>query len=187
VATNFGELLWYLPGVLVPLIFSRSANSNGTDHIERLLRIVRLGFPTNCLLAVLFGAGGFFLIPVFYSIKFHPSSYSLLLLLPGLTVMTLFKILNADLAGQGDPLLALYSMVPGVLLNVTLNFLLIPPYGAYGAAISSTVSYVLSSFLFLIGYIKKRNIPFNNIFTYRYEDVIWAKSRISVWVGKFKA
>ena len=188
VATNFGELLWYLPGVLVPLIFSRSANSNnGTDHIETLVRVVRLGFPASCLLAVLFGAGAFFLIPVFYGIKFQPSSYSLMLLLPGLTAMILFKILNADLAGQGDPLLALYSMVPGVLFNVALNFLLIPQYGAFGAAISSTVSYVLTSFLFLMGYTKKRNIPFDTIFTYRSEDVAWAKNRISVWVGKFKA
>jgi O-antigen/teichoic acid export membrane protein len=186
VSTNIGELLWYLPGVLVPLIFSRSANAGGTGHIENLARIVKYGFPASCLMAVLFGVAGLYLIPVFYGVEFSASSYALILLLPGLTAMILFKILNADLAGQGDPVLALVAMVPGVLINVVLNFFLIPPYGASGAAVASTVSYLVASFIFLLGYTRKRNVSLKYIFRYSSDDIAWVRDRLTGITGKIK-
>jgi O-antigen/teichoic acid export membrane protein len=186
VATNVGELLWYLPGVLVPLIFSRSANAGGSGHIENLARIVRYGFPASCLMAAVFGIVGLYLIPVFYGIEFNASSQALIFLLPGLTAMILFKILNADLAGQGDPLLALFAMVPGVLINVVLNYFLIPSFGASGAAAASTISYLSASFLFLLGYTRKRDVSLKYMFRYTRDDFEWARERITHFVGKYK-
>lgn len=184
VATNVGELLWYLPGVLVPLIFSRSANAGGSGHIENLARIVRYGFPASCLMAAGFGIAGLYLIPLFYGIEFSASSHALIFLLPGLTAMILFKLLNADLAGQGDPVLALYAMVPGVLINVVLNYFLIPPFGASGAAVASTISYLGAAFLFLMGYTHKRDVTLKYLFRYTRDDLAWVRERITRFVGK---
>ena len=186
VATNIGELLWYLPGVLVPLIFSRSANAGGTGYFEDLARIVRYGFPISCLLAVLFGIAGLYLIPVFYGFEFCASSHALIFLLPGLVAMIPIKILNADLAGQGDPSLALYTMMPGALINVVLNYFLIPPLGASGAAIASTISYFSASFIFLRGYTRKRNVSLQFFFRHAQSDLVLIRERISNFIGKYK-
>lgn len=186
VATNFGELIWYLPGVLVPLIFSRSATSQGTDYFQKLVKIVKFGSPAICCIAILFGSVAVYLIPFFYGSQFNASAHGLLLLLPGLTAMILFKILNADMAGQGVPILALYAMVPGVIINVVLNFFLIPPYGASGAAFSSTVSYILSALLFLLGYVKKRGTSLKSLFAYETEDLFWIKNKIYLFFAKLK-
>jgi len=64
------------------------------------------------------------------NLRFHLVSMSLV-----------FQVLNANLAGKGKPLIALWVFVVALLVNISLNILLVPSKGVIGAALASTVSY----------------------------------------------
>jgi O-antigen/teichoic acid export membrane protein len=46
----------------------------------------------------------------------------------------------------------------GALLNVLLNFILIPKFGGIGSAVATLLSYAASSYLFLFFYSRSRNL-----------------------------
>jgi len=46
----------------------------------------------------------------------------------------------------------------GALVNVLLNFILIPQFGGKGSAVATLISYATSSYLFLFFYPRSRNL-----------------------------
>src|SRR5690606_8983743 len=91
-------------------------------------------------------------------------------LLPGVLILTIFKVMNMDLAGKGKPWVAMKAMIPSLLANTLLNIILIPSMGAKGSAIASTASYAIAGILFLYFYSKAINIPVREIIKYRRTD-----------------
>lgn len=93
------------------------------------------------------------------------------LLMPGIFLLTIFKVLFMDMAGKGKPWISLTAMIPAVIINILLNIWWIPAYGANGSALASTVSYSVAALVFLFVYSKKVNIPIKTIFSFTREDV----------------
>lgn len=75
-----------------------------------------------------------------------------------------------DLAGKGMPWVSLKAMVPGLFINIGVNYFLIPKYGADGASIASTISYGISAILFLYFYSVAAKIPITEIIRYKKTD-----------------
>ena len=77
---------------------------------------------------------------------------------PALAILTAGLFLRAIVGLNGDMTEAinrtrieLYSVVPAVLVNIALNYILIPKYGITGAAIGTVVGYGVYNLLELIG------------------------------------
>ena len=143
---SLAQMLWLLPEVMNLVIFSYSLNTirersfaNALlDNLSRMMKVMGL-------LLIPIGVIAYYLIPIIYGTGFAQSSDVFVIILPGVFLMILFKSLNGDLAARGYPMIAAYVFTPAVALNVMLNFLLIPSYGAIGAAWASTISYSLAS------------------------------------------
>ena len=101
------------------------------------------------------------------------------LLLPGVLLLTIFKVLNMDVAGKGKPWLSMTAMIPAVIINIVLNIMWIPQYGANGSALSSTISYSVAAILFLFIYSSKVGIPVREIFRYNNEDFSIVRSLLT--------
>lgn len=159
VAAQVGEALWQLPGAVVVVLMARSANASMRDGFSYVTaKTCRL-----TILVTLFCALGLyitsnFLIEHVYGVEFLISSSILVYLLPGLIVMVIFKVLNADYAGNGMPQKSLFVMVPAVLLNIILNLIFIPKFGAIGAAVASSISYLFASLVMIIMYSRDHQI-----------------------------
>ena len=91
-------------------------------------------------------------------------------LLPGVVLLTVFKVINMDLAGKGKPWVSMKAMVPALIINIVLNILLIPNQGAYGAALASTISYTIAAVLFIHFYSKEVGIKMKEILLYKKSD-----------------
>ena len=91
-------------------------------------------------------------------------------LLPGVLLLTIFKVINMDLAGKGKPWVSLKAMIPALIINVILNVIFIPKYGATGAALASTISYSKAAILFIFLYSKETKIPVLDIIRYQASD-----------------
>jgi|SRR5690554_5054404 len=165
------QYLWQVPMLLSTVVFARSAVSQNDKSfsikVAQLLRIsfVVIGLASLCLF--LFSE---LIIVGMYGESFRESISVLNYLLPGVLILTIFKVMNMDLAGKGKPWVSMQAMIPALIINVVMNIILIPNMGADGAAISSTVSYAVAGMLFLFFYSKAVNIPVKDILKFRKTD-----------------
>jgi O-antigen/teichoic acid export membrane protein len=169
------ELIWQLPAALGVVVFSRSANVSqaSADRQEFTLKIaqlLRITLAVSVVVAILLAAIAPVLIPLLYGDAFRPSISVLQLLMPGVVILTIFKVLNMDLAGKGKPQVSLAIFAPAAILNIGLNWLWIPGYGANGAAIASTLSYSISAIAFMFVYAHLNQISIGQLLRYQKSD-----------------
>ncbi len=165
------QYLWQIPAILSTIVFARSAVSKNDNLFSfKVAQLLRLSFILVGLLAIVLIFISPFLIVGMYGREFYDSIRVLQILLPGVVILTIYKVMNMDLAGKGKPWISMKAMIPALIINVVINVLLIPKYGATGAAISSTLSYSIAGFLFLYFYSKETQIPLATIIRYNKSD-----------------
>ena len=98
-------------------------------------------------------------VPLLYGPAFTEAVWFGLILIPGVVGLSLGKTLSAVVTGRGRPHYALLTTLITVPLTVALYLLLIPPLGAYGAALASTVSYLTATGLALVWFRRTTQIP----------------------------
>jgi O-antigen/teichoic acid export membrane protein len=113
----------------------------------------------NILLITALGAVALFLVSEWVIVLLYSEEYLLSvrlfrILLPGIVLLSASRILANDIAGRGRPLLNTYVGAIGVVLQVALNLVWIPRYGASGAAWATTVSYGITLAVRLWMYMK---------------------------------
>jgi O-antigen/teichoic acid export membrane protein len=173
---NLAELLWQLPAALGVVVFSRSANAKDAQLFSQsVAKLLRVTFVVAVGGALVLGLCAELFIRFVYGEAFLPSANVLRFLLPGIVAFTLFKVLNLDLAGRGKPMVALFTLLPAVLLNIALNFVLVPRYGINGSAAASTISYTVAMITYAFAYARVVGIPVRDLVTYRKSDFDFLK------------
>jgi O-antigen/teichoic acid export membrane protein len=174
------QYLWEIPMLLSTLTFSRSAGAKDPLEFSRkVCRLLRIGGIVILLASVVIYFLSDFIIVLLFGERFRESVMVLKLLLPGVLLLTIFKVLNMDVAGKGKPWLSMTAMIPAVIINIVLNIMWIPQYGANGSALSSTISYSVAAILFLFIYSSKVGIPVREIFRYSNEDFSIVRSLLT--------
>ena len=141
VATQVGMMLMLLPGVIATLLFPRvtaeqDARGETTCRVTRHTALVML---LICLAAAPLSLT----LPKLYGPAFSDVPFQLLILLPGVYLIGLQSVLVQHFNAMGLP-----PAIPGLWLaalaiNLLLVFTLVPRLGARGAAVASTLSYLL--------------------------------------------
>jgi O-antigen/teichoic acid export membrane protein len=155
VALTLASIAWVLPHGLQTVIFPRTASLDaGTQTgevsteesdaaVTRATRHSVLLLPPAGLVVLALLA----LVPLVYGRSFDQTVVLGLVLLPGVLALGVGKVLGSVVAGRGKPRYNLYTGALSALITVALYFALIPPYGAWGAAIASSVSYFTTTVL----------------------------------------
>jgi O-antigen/teichoic acid export membrane protein len=81
---------------------------------------------------------------------FGPSIPPLLVLLPGVVVLSSGSVVGSYVSGIGRPGISSTVAVIAVVVNIAANLVLIPRFGIIGAALASLISYSLSSLLLTV-------------------------------------
>ena len=179
------EYLWQIPMLLSTIVMAKSATSkNDRVFSLKVAQLLRISF-------VLIGAGSIILylfskqvIHLMFGSQFESSTYVLQILLPGVILLTIFKVINMDLSGKGKPWISIYAMLPSLILNITLNYILIPQLGAYGAALASTISYSVAAIVFLILYSIEVKVSLSEILKFKKSDFDPVKQLIQKIIKK---
>ncbi|WP_327018712.1 polysaccharide biosynthesis C-terminal domain-containing protein [Croceibacter atlanticus] len=165
------QYLWQIPMLFGTVVFSRSSTSKNGNHfslkVAQLLRVSLIFIGLGSIMLLIFSD---FIIVNMYGYDFSKSAIVLNYLLPGVVILTIYKVMNMDLAGKGKPWISLKAMIPSLFINLILNIYLIPIYGAVGAAFSSTISYSFAAILFLHFYSLEVKIPIMKIFNFNIKD-----------------
>jgi stage V sporulation protein B len=145
VAVGLTEIGSVLPRALGTAVFPRVAALGPVHDAGRQERVViksarhavLLSGATALALAAVSPA-----VPLIYGRHFQAAIGLVLLLVPGVVGLGVGNVLAANIVGKGLPEYGLYRALLVTPPTVGLYFLLIPRYGATGAAIASSVSYL---------------------------------------------
>lgn len=141
VATQFSLLLMLLPGVIATLLFPRVTSEQ--DASGQTTWLVTKHTAVIMLICCLATVPVSFLLPLIYGAAFADATTLLLILLPGVYLIGLESVLVQHFNALGLPRVIPIYWVITLIVNLVLVFALVPQFGAYGAAIASTVSYAL--------------------------------------------
>jgi O-antigen/teichoic acid export membrane protein len=152
VAVNAYEVLLYLPGGAATALLPLIAGSPHALRAERTLhafRSVALVTAASVVVAALLGP---VLLPVAFGSSFEDSVGPFLLLLPGVLGALLLAIFTNALVASSSPGLSSLGPVASLFVGLALDFALIPPFGASGAAAAASAAFVAGGVTALVAY-----------------------------------
>ncbi len=145
IASKFAELL-KIPAMAITYVlypkFAREGRASAFEKSRRLLPPA--GLLTAAAIIPLWLSVGF-LIPWVYGPAFQPAIVPARIILLGLILEGVAGVITAFLYGIGHPGLNSLAMGAGLAITVVLDLLLIPRFGATGAAVASAAAYVTST------------------------------------------
>lgn len=175
VAYSLVRFLGFIPQAVAPVMFNMIAKTNDLKKSAHMLaRVHRVLIILVGLMALALGISAYWLIPWLYGEAFRNAFIPFIILLPGMfTYMASRRIINKFLAANGMP--GKTSIVEGVgaVVGMTCYLILIPLYDVIGAAVGSTLAYLVSTGL--AHYFFRQLIPKGevNLFRVGFNDLRW--------------
>jgi O-antigen/teichoic acid export membrane protein len=156
VAMQMAEKLWLISQAVNTVLFPRlSEVRHDPESVIAITGIVsRVTLFITLAGAIAAGAIAYFAITLIFGQRFSAAYVPFLLMLPGIVAGSTARILSSEIAARGRPEINLYMGLSVVVLNITLNLLLIPPYGIHGAAIATSLAYTSNLVIRLVIYRK---------------------------------
>jgi O-antigen/teichoic acid export membrane protein len=141
VAATTTESLWVAPVGLSQVLFHRIASHSSTT--QEITRVRRTCLGGTVVLAIV----GFFIAPEAVRVTLGHSYVGavtpLRLLLPGAVAIAMYHIDAFRVAGSGRTGIVSIATVAGFVMVTLLDLALIPSMGINGAALASTIGYIL--------------------------------------------
>jgi O-antigen/teichoic acid export membrane protein len=154
VAVRMAEQLWLISSSAAVVLLPRLAGLHSAEETRRQLTpiIARWVTLAGLGMAITLALISDWIVPLAFGPEYAQSATVLLWLLPGIVVYTCVMVLSPDLQARGRPDLNAWSAAASLALNVVGNLLLIPPYGVIGAALASTLAYLVTGLLTILFY-----------------------------------
>ncbi len=177
IGVTAADKLMLLPITIGMMLFPKvvSQKESTGELTKKTLRFTSLAMILACLTGLFLGYPA---ITILFGKAFAPSYLPFIMLLPGVYFLSLETVLMYDFGGRGFPRIVYISPLSGFLLNLALNIFLIPKLGYIGAAITSTIAYLLMLILNSTYFCKITNSKLGEIFFPEKGEVIEVLNQI---------
>jgi O-antigen/teichoic acid export membrane protein len=155
VAVNLTNLLLRVPDALGTVLFPRLAGAAEERAHAATAEVCRLTVGLVVLGAAGFLVAGPVAIPVLFGARFAGAIAPLLVLLPGVVMMSLYLILSRNFTSRNRQQVNIVAAALALGINVASNLWLIPHWGIVGAAISSCLSYGVAALVLLVAFVRE--------------------------------
>ncbi len=169
VASQVGTLMMMIPGVISTVLFPRvtEAREGSAEITCRVTRHATIILLVVCLSAV----PASFLLPVLYGPAFADVPFLVMILLPGVYLLGIETVQVQYFSSLGlPPAIPVFWLVT-TSVNLILNLIFVPLYGAYAAAAVSSISYALVFALVAVYFRTKTLKPFSDAFVIRFSEI----------------
>lgn len=171
VAVTLAELVWVfssaISSVMFPYVTSIESDEEKSKVTSTTFKIVMI-FTLSAIMILLLCSN---LIGKIYGPKFYGSIAPFRVLLIGIFSLSLGKILANDIAARGKPEINALSNLIGLVVNVIFNIILIPKLGIVGAAVATSISYTLTSIMFIVSFLKLTGLSLKQLFVFNKEEI----------------
>jgi len=180
IAVGMATLLWYIPNTVGTVLFPSLSSLNDEKNIHLVSALInRNTLFITFLSSLVMGFTGKYLISFFYGDHYNSSVNAMIYLLPGIVMMSSYKILTRNFSSRNRQQISIISATTAFIVNVGLNFILIPEYGIEGAAIASTISYILAGIILIVIFKGDSNLSFREILLVEKTDIKFYLTMIS--------
>lgn len=184
-AVALGETLWKITGSVGTVILPMTTHSKDKIEMREFInKITRMSFYLILLGSVFLVIISKPLIMILLGKPFLPAADALNFLIPGISIFSISNILSNYIAGVGKVEKNIIASTVSCILTVVLDIMLIPKMGINGAAIGTSISYIVFTFITVKFYNDITGSKLRDIFILRKSDVLEIKGRIEKLVNK---
>jgi len=182
VATSMAQVLWYLPDSVGRILFPRVAASS-REEANRLTPLVcRHTMLITAVACLGLWITGPWVIGLLYGEGFEASVMPMNLLLPGILASVLNRVLSKYLSGVGEPKLNSIASVLSLVVNVPLLFFLIGAMDVNGAAIATSLAYIVNGAVMLVFFVRVSGTGYRSCLVPTLEDLrIYPAAAHQLW------
>jgi O-antigen/teichoic acid export membrane protein len=159
VATTMAQVLWYLPDSVGRILFPRVAGSTREEANRLTAQVCRHTMLLTAAACLALYLAGPWAVLFLNGEKFRGSVMPMNLLLPGVLASVLNRVLSKYLSGIGKPNLNSAASIVALVVNIPLLYLLIGPYGVNGAALATSIAYIVNGILMLWFFARESGTP----------------------------
>ena len=144
VAVGLGESVWWVSSAVAMVLLPRLTQMDSDRARETTPLVCRNTLLVSVGAAAALMAASPVLIRVLFGGDFSPATTPLLLLMPGIIAASAARVLGSYLFSQGRVIYNTYATFIALGVTVALDLILIPALAVEGAAIASSIAYVIS-------------------------------------------
>ena len=179
VGVNIAEFILLASQSIALVAYSRISHKNDYEHAKKItITLTKFSFLVTfgiTLIMLLLPSGVFGLV---FGREFSPVNGILLTMCPGIIAFGTAIIIFNFFAGIGKNQVNVIAAFAGLCVNVFVSYLLIPPYGPYGAGIAASASFILMAIVLTGVFLKQTGT--------RIEEFMIHKSDFVYLCGKFR-
>lgn len=170
IATLYAERMWEIPTAIRTALMYHAASdeSNAAMMTARVSRVVSFIVGLLCLLMMLFS---YPFIYILYGESYLPAVTAMILLMPSVWAFSIGKLLAVYIASENRPEIGALTGFISLIVTVILDILLIPQMGIAGAAIASSISYMVSSIIIVYVFLRMSNLELKNVLFIHRQDI----------------
>lgn len=173
VAVSLAEISWFLPNSVGSILFPRLTNTPIVDVNEITARVCRITIALTMLMVLATCLFCWPFVPWIYGPAYQSSILPLIILLPGILAMVLHKVLGRNFASKNQQQFTVVASLAAFVVILGLDLWLIPILGIRGAALASTLGYIIAGFMLLIFFSIQTHQPILSVILINKTD-IWA-------------
>jgi O-antigen/teichoic acid export membrane protein len=155
IAMQAAESIWLIPAAIASAVTGPVVHETEEGATREIRRACGKGLLYTGGVSVAIGIAAPFVIPLVFGDEFKGAVRPLAMLLPGVVAYAPVTILVVYLTvRRARPRLSLYVSLIGLVVTAVMSVVLIPPYGASGAAVASAIGYAAggtAAWLFFVG------------------------------------
>ena len=171
IAVGLAEFLWFLPSSIAITLLPMFTHIDAKNAQNLACKGLRLSLFSGALLLIILLSAGRFVVPALYGKAFIGAVLPLSILLPGVAFYGMAHITSAYFNGHiGKPIINTGLAAISLIINIVLNIILIPKIGVNGAALSSTIAYILAMGVCIYMFIRLSGTPVKDMLIVRKDD-----------------
>jgi O-antigen/teichoic acid export membrane protein len=186
VALNLANILLFFSISLEIGLYPKTAHASIEEAVKLVTIATRQIFLITAITALFLALCSKYIILVYGGTAFLPAMQPLLLLLPGVVLIVVPKILSTLWVRKGWFLPLTFIASGTALASLVFNMILIPTYGANGAAIATTLTYAFACLIALFLFWKYVSKDIFSLFVPQREDLALYKDIYGIFKGNVK-
>lgn len=161
VGISLANQVWLIPDAFKEVLFSKTAKNDAIDDIKMSIK-VNLYISLIIILGVaLLGKP---LINILFGPEYLPSYSVTVVIFAGLIPMVFYKMIVSLFNVKGKQRLSFWILLLSAVINISMNFALIPHFGIIGAAAASVLSYSVCGIFFTYIFMRDFNVQISQLF-----------------------
>ncbi len=171
IAVALSERIFVIPHSFSTVLVPKISSSSELDANQFTPKVIRHTLFIVIILSLVLFIVAKYLILLFFGSDFMGSVLPLIILLPGIIAFAIGGVIASYLSGRGRPEFAAYSSSACLVVNLILNIILIPRIGIAGAAVASSIGYIVDTLIVLVAFIKMSGQSLKDTLIIKRDDI----------------